>query len=136
MLKKSSTSYVLDRMPTSSGYEASDSVFIHGLVLEASIGLYDEEKLKKQPVEISVDMDLLPIDGAAQQDTIVCYDMLSQKIRELVNAGHIYLVETLAEKVADICLAEPRVFRVAVSIGKPDAVTDAQSVGVRIVRSC
>lgn len=136
MLKKPSSSYGPGQMSVSNDYEASDSVFIHGLVLEASIGLYDEEKLKKQPVEISVDMDLLPMEGAARQDTIVCYDTLSQKIRKLVDAGHIYLVETLAERIADICLAEARVFRVAVSVGKPDAVKGAQSVGVRIVRSC
>ncbi len=135
MLDKTSSTYRKPLPEAIQDTEAVDCVFIDGLVIEASIGVYDEEKHKKQPVEISVHMYLQPLNGKPTLKTIVCYDTLTQKIAALVEREHIYLVETLAEEIAGICLAEPRVFRVNVSVGKPKAIEQARNVGVQITRS-
>lgn len=117
-----------------SGHEA-DRVFIHDLVVDASIGLYDDEMLQTQPVQLSIDMDLLPLQEQATKETIVCYDTLSSQIEAMIAEGHIDLVETLAERIAELCLARSRVFRVTVSVAKPEAVKTAAAVGARITRS-
>ena len=54
--------------------------------------------------------------------------------RAIVERGHINLVETLAEKIAVLCLANGRVRSVRVRVEKLDIVPDAQSVGVEIER--
>jgi len=50
-------------------------------------------------------------------------------------AGHVNLVETLAERIAGDCLADARVAAVRVRIEKPDVIANAQAVGVEIVRT-
>ena len=55
-------------------------------------------------------------------------------IRKIVATGHINLVETLAELIADRCLEDPRVKKVKVRVEKMDVFADATSVGVEIER--
>lgn len=125
----------LSTPPLAASVEDADRVFIDGLVIDASIGLYDEEMQKTQKVEISIEMHLLPADGPPTARNIVCYDKVSSEVKTLVASGHIYLVETLAEEIAQICLAHERVFRTTVSVAKPEAIDGAAGVGVQITRT-
>src|SRR3546814_2748442 len=59
---------------------------------------------------------------------------LVQIARDAVAAGHVRLVETLAERLADECLADRRVLSVRVRVEKLDVFADASSVGVEIER--
>jgi hypothetical protein len=52
----------------------------------------------------------------------------------VVEAGHTRLAETLAEKIALACLAEPRILRLRVMVEKPSVLPDVTSVGVWIER--
>jgi len=65
---------------------------------------------------------------------VVCYEKIAEKVRNLIGRGHVNLVETLAEDVAVICLANIRVHSVRVRVEKLDIMTDAASVGVEIER--
>jgi dihydroneopterin aldolase len=112
-----------------------DRVFVHDLVLDVEIGVYTHEKGVTQRVRFSVDVELLPA-GAALDDDIgraFDYDTIVNGIKHSVAGGHINLVETLAEKIARHCLANPRAARVAVRIEKLDKEPGA--VGVEIVRA-
>ncbi len=111
-------------------------IFIRDLVLSCSIGVHDWEKLAPQRVRINVDVTARE-PGAALEDDIgkvVSYDDLVNSIRGVVAEGHINLVETLAERVADICLSDPRVVIVRVRVEKPDVIVEASGVGVEIER--
>lgn len=111
-------------------------VFIRDLVLSCSIGVYDHERLAPQRVRINLDVTARE-PGAALSDDIakvVSYDDLVDGIRRVATQGHINLVETLAENVATLCLADPRVVLVRVRVEKPDVIVDASSVGVEIER--
>ena len=114
-----------------------DQIFIHDLVLDASIGIYESELTATQPVKFNIALDVTPIGQGSvhDEDNIVCYDTLCQGIRSIVEKGHIGLVETLAEQVAELCLKPSRARKVSVSIAKPNAIAEAQDVGIRIVRS-
>ena len=56
------------------------------------------------------------------------------RVRAVVAAGHVQLVETLAERIAETCLADERVMAARVKVEKLDVFADAASVGVEIER--
>lgn len=111
-------------------------VFVRDLTLMASIGVYAQEQDILQRirinVDVSVDESLAVVDG--DLSSVVCYDSIVRKIRTLVESGHIHLVETLAERIADMSLQDRRVRGVRVRVEKLDAVADTASVGVEIER--
>jgi dihydroneopterin aldolase len=112
-----------------------DRVFIHDLVLDVEIGVYTHEKGVTQRVRFSVDVDVLPA-TVALEDNIARtfdYDMIMNGIKDIISRGHINLVETLAEEIAQRCLAHPRASSVLVKIEKLDKEPGA--VGVEIVRA-
>jgi len=112
-------------------------VFIHDLVLEASIGVLAEEKQFRQPVRINLDLAVCdPVDDLRDDlANVVCYEQMAHRIRAIVEAGHLHLVETLAEKIAAASLENPRVRRVRVRVEKPNAIAGAASAGVEVERA-
>lgn len=108
-------------------------VFIHGMKLKASIGIFDHEKARKQMIIISA--DLAVDEGEPYEDDIekvVNYKTIVENIEAYVEAGHVLLVETMAERIADICLADKLVKRVLVKIEKPEAFIHVGAVGVSV----
>ena len=112
-----------------------DRVFVHDLVLDVEIGVYTNEKGVTQRVRFTVDVDVIPATHALEDDIgrAFDYDTIIKGIKDIVARGHINLVETLAERIANHCLAHPRAARVTVTIEKLDKEPGA--VGVEIVRS-
>jgi dihydroneopterin aldolase len=117
-------------------------VFIRDLVLQARIGVYPEEKGGKQPVRINItyqtrDDGLDYPDGIGPDSVsrVVDYDGVAKRVRALVGRAHIELVETMAEQIAHLCLADPRVLSVRVSVEKLAVFADAVSAGVEIERA-
>jgi 7,8-dihydroneopterin aldolase/epimerase/oxygenase len=110
--------------------------FIRDLVLSCSIGVYDWEKLAPQRVRINVDVTAREPGAALADDVakVVSYDDVVKGIKSISSEGHINLVETLAERVADLCLSDPRVVVVRVRVEKPDVIVEAGGVGVEIER--
>jgi len=113
-----------------------DQILIEGLVLSSFIGMFAHEYDAPQPIRFDVIIDISPLSGYGGHDTdnIVRYDHIVENIKEILAAGHIDLVETLAEDVAKVCLSYSRAQQVCVTITKPAAFEDAEAVGVRITR--
>lgn len=112
-------------------------VFVHDLELNASIGVHTHEKEERQRIRINLDLAVREDAVAAEQDAlahVVCYEKVVSDIRRLVDAGHVNLVETLAERVAAMCLEDRRVRVARVRVEKLDVFPDAASVGVEIER--
>lgn len=111
-------------------------VFVRDLRLQAGIGLYDHERGRKQTVIINLDLAVLePAAPPVAHADVVCYDQVTQSVRALVEQGHVDLVETLAETIAELCLRDPRVARIRVRVEKPEAIPDAASAGIEIERT-
>lgn len=111
-------------------------VLIRDLVLQARIGIFAREQAAAQRVRFNVELGVP--DRPPQRDSIrevVRYDHVIDRIREIVAAGHVNLVETLAERVAAQCLAVPDVLWVRVRVEKLDIDPDAAAVGIEIVRN-
>lgn len=111
----------------------TDLVFVHDLVLEARIGAYARERDTPQRVRFDVDATILRFDRVAEDmRDVFSYDLISDGIRMLVEAGHVELVETLAERIAAMLLVHPRVVKAAVRVQKLD--TGSGVVGIAIER--
>jgi dihydroneopterin aldolase len=118
-------------------------VFIRDLVLQASIGVYDSEHQATQRVRLNLDM-AVDDEGARPQSQmavgrddlsrVVDYEAIGNKARAIIAAGHVQLVETLAERIAQAILADPRIRLVRVRVEKLDVFADAASAGVEIER--
>ena len=111
-------------------------VFIRDLILPCSIGVHRHEKDAEQRVRINLDLAVSEGDQPINDDirNVICYEGLAGGIEEIVSRGHINLVETLAENIAEMCLRDQQVQSARVRIEKLDILEGAESVGVEIER--
>lgn len=111
-------------------------VFVRDLMVQAEIGVHRHEKRQRQPVRINIDLTVRetgqPIDD--RLENVVDYETLVDGVRALIGAGHINLVETLAEQIAGLALSDNRVVATRVRVEKVQVMKDAESVGVEIER--
>lgn len=111
-------------------------VFVRDLELPARIGVHTHEKAGPQRIRLNLDLGVR--EGAValedRLENVVCYESVLDRVRAIVAAGHVNLVETLAERIAQTCLEDARVRRAVVRIEKLDVFSDAASVGVTIER--
>lgn len=112
-------------------------VFVNGLALNAEIGAYEHEQGRAQPVRIDIELEVVePSDPTGDRlEDVVCYNRLTQGVKAIIAEGHIKLVETLAERIAELAMAHPMVLTVRVRIEKPQAIPEAAAAGVEIWRS-
>jgi len=122
--------------PKAEAQPAVYRVFVRDLVVSCSIGVFDHERLAPQRVRINVDLTAREPGAVLDDDVakVVRYDDVIEGIRMLIAEGHVNLVETLAERIAEFCLGNPRVLIVRVRVEKPDVVVEAAGVGVEIER--
>lgn len=113
-----------------------DTVFIRGLRVETTIGIYDWEKEIKQPVVLDLEMASDVARGAATDriEDALDYKTVSKRLKQFVSESRFELVETLAERCAAILRDEFGVPWVRLTLNKVGAVTDAEGVGVIIER--
>jgi dihydroneopterin aldolase len=107
-------------------------VFVRGLKVEAWIGVYDHEHGRQQPLVIDVELDVAASHCEQLGDT-VNYETILQAAQAIAAAGHIDLVETFAERLAEAAFADSRVTRARVRVEKPLALAPhAAAAGVEI----
>lgn len=113
-----------------------DKVFIEALEIECQIGIYDWERTIRQPIVLDVEMafdNRVPAASDDIRDTLD-YKAVSKRLVQFVGDSGFGLVETLAERCAEIILDEFKVGWVGIKLSKPGAVRGARAVGVRIER--
>lgn len=114
-----------------------DKVFIEALEIDALIGIYDWERRIRQTLVFDIEMafdNRVPAASDAIEDTLN-YKDVSRRVEDYVAQSGFGLVETLAERVAEIILDEFGVSHVRLKLSKPGAVRGARAVGVIIERS-
>jgi dihydroneopterin aldolase len=125
-----------------SAAEGLRHVFVRDLVLAARIGVHAHEQRGAQRVRITVDLAVDdpgatgagPAVGADELGRVLDYGGVVAAVRGIVAAGHVRLVETLAERIAAACLDNGFVKKVRVTVEKLDVFADAGSVGVAVER--
>lgn len=113
-----------------------DQVLIECLTLDASIGVFDWEKKIKQTLVFDLQLNC-DFSAAAQSDEIadaIDYVAVSEELERVTLAKHYQLLECLANDIASALFNKFSIESLVLKIGKPGAVSKAQSVGVRISR--
>ena len=113
-----------------------DIVFIEDLRIETVIGIYDWERKIRQTIAIDLEMafdNRKPASSDKIDDTLD-YKAVSKRLIAFVENSHFELVETLAERSAEIVMQEFNVPWLRLKLSKPGAVTGSRAVGVRIER--
>ena len=113
-----------------------DKVFITGLSIQTTIGFYQWEKEIKQTLIIDLAMGW-DIANAAKNDELaktLDYADISLAVERFANNNPVDLIETLAERLASYLMVQYHIPWLKLSIGKPGAVHNTQTVGVEIER--
>lgn len=112
-------------------------VLIRDMEIVASVGVFEHEKRYEQRIVVSLELDVCDTyDGDSDRlEHVLDYAQVVEGTVRLVQAGHVHLIETLAERIAAMCLADPRVLAVKVKIEKPDVLPQVRSVGIEIERA-
>ena len=113
-----------------------DKIHIRDLCVSCVIGIFPEERVKQQDILLNITLyaDLSRAGNTDSIEDTVDYKRVKKQVLALVADSSYFLLEKLAQKVADICLEDPLVFQVTVIADKPGALRYARSVAVEITR--
>jgi dihydroneopterin aldolase len=114
-----------------------DKISVEGLALEVIIGVHEWEQTTPQPVLIDVDL-YTDTTAAANTDDLtktLSYGDIARTVTSFAERSRFKLIETLAEQLAALILADYAVDRIRVRVSKPQAVKSAANVSVTIERS-
>ena len=113
-----------------------DIIYLKDLRIDTIVGIYEWERRTRQTVIFDIEMGA-DISKAASSDAIedtLNYKAVAKRIISFVEGSECQLIETLAERVADILLREFKVPWLRLSLNKQGAVRGVRDVGVIIER--
>jgi len=113
-----------------------DIIFLRDLRIETIIGIYDWERRIKQTVSLDLEMgaDIRKAAASDHIDDTLNYKAVAKRLIEFVGASEYPLVETLAERIAEVVLGEFQVPWLRLTVNKTGAVRGARDVGIIIER--
>lgn len=113
-----------------------DIVYIRDLEIKTIIGIFDWEREQRQVISLDLEMATDNRAAAASDsiDDALDYKSVAKRLIDFVERSDFFLVETLAERIAEIVLDEFAVPWLKLRLGKPGAVTGSKDVGVIIER--
>ncbi len=114
----------------------TDVIFLAGLTVDCIVGIWDWERRVKQKVVLDLEM-AADIRRAAASDSIddtLDYKRVAKRLLGFVGDSQFQLVETLAERVAELVITEFDVPWVRVRLNKQGAIRGARDVGILIER--
>jgi dihydroneopterin aldolase len=114
-----------------------DIVYLNDLRIDTVIGIYEWERRIRQTVVIDIEMatDVAKAARSDQIDDAVNYKAVAKRLIAFVGESEFQLVETLAERIAQLVLSEFDVPWLRLRVNKQGAVRGARDVGVIIERS-
>jgi dihydroneopterin aldolase len=105
------------------GYAVSDRISLRGLRVRGHHGVYDFERRDGQDFVVDVELELGLAEAARTDDVAdtVHYGELAGRLAEVIAGDPVNLIETLADRLAAVCLADARVAAATVTVHKPQA---------------
>jgi dihydroneopterin aldolase len=114
-----------------------DKIFLNRLNIDAVIGIWEWERSVKQTVRIDLEIgtDARAVAITDSIEGALNYRDVAKRLISFVGSSAFFMVETLAESVAQIIITEFEVPWVKVSVSKPGAVRGSEDVGIMIERT-
>ena len=118
-------------------FKYNRKVIIKNLVLNIFIGIHDFEKKKKQKVRFNIEVITNPFVKPNNKDlkTILNYEEIINKIKDLVKKEHHELLEDLAENIFTIIFQNNLAQKAKIKIEKLEIIKNSESVGVEFLKS-
>ena len=118
---------------------SADALELRGLRALGVHGVLPEEQSRPQPFEVDLDIEA-DLSQAGRSDDLgdtLDYGAVSEMVVKVVTGEHFALLERLAERIADVVLADGRVDAVTVAVRKlrPPVPVELSTAGVRIRRA-
>ena len=123
---------IVELKPTKSKSSIKRTVFIKDFIIEEIIGIHEHEKIKKQKIKFNIVLDVNQSSVPNEKDikSIVDYEKITNKLENLTKVKKYNFLESLAEDSFKEIFEDKRINSVAIKIEKPDAIKNAESVGV------
>jgi len=114
----------------------SDQIHIKDILVRTIIGINDDERVNPQDVLINLTLftNTRPAGESDDISDAVNYRTITKKVIAMVENSRFFLVEKMAAEIANVCLENPQVEKVRVSVEKPGALRFTRSVGITIER--
>ena len=113
---------------------AQDELTVSGIECFAHHGVFDFERRDGQlfVVDLTLGFDTGPAAESGNLQDTVDYGSLVASVKSAVESDPVPLIETVAQRIAGVCLSDPRVQWARVTLHKPDAPIDATFADVAL----
>ena len=128
---------IIELQPKKNKNSIKRSVLIKDFIIHEIIGIHNHEKIKKQKIKFNIVIDGNQNTVPDEKDikSIVDYEKITTKIQNLTKSKKYNFLESLAEDSFGEIFEDKRVNSVKITIEKPDAIKNADSVGVEVFKS-
>lgn len=112
-----------------------DKIFVNNFVKDVEIGAYQSERGHTQKIRFNVVLEVLEPTKDLQDDVdrVLSYEIILDSINLCLLKQRYNLLETLAEKIAETCLLNTRVYTVHIKVEKLDKIPG--TMGISLFRS-
>ena len=128
---------ILELKPEKNKNSIKRSVFIKDFTIQETIGIHEHEKIKKQKIKFNIVIDVNQNTLPDEKDikSIVDYEEITNKLKNLAKNKKYNFLESLAEDSFKEIFEDKRINSVKIKIEKPDAIKNADSVGVEVLKN-
>ena len=113
------------------------TVLIKDFIVNEIIGIHEHEKIKKQKIifNLVIDVNQNTVPNDSDLNSIIDYEKITNKLKNLTKNKNYNFLESLAEDSFKEIFEDKRINSIKIKIEKPDAITNAKSVGVEVFKN-
>ena len=128
---------IVELKPDNNKSSIRRTVFIKDFIIQEIIGIHEHEKTKKQKIKFNIVVDINKNTVPDEKDikSIVDYEKITNKLENLVKNKKYNFLESLAEDSFKEIFKDKRINSVKIKIEKLDAIKNADSVGVEVLKN-
>jgi len=128
---------IIELKPDNNKSSIRRTEFIKDFIIQEIIGIHEHEKTKKQKIKFNIVLDVNQntVPDEKNIKSIVNYEKITNKLENLVKNKKYNFLESLAEDSFKEIFEDKRINSVKIKIEKPDAIKNADSVGVEVFKS-
>ena len=128
---------IIELKPDNKKSSIRRTVFIKDFIIQEIIGIHEHEKTKKQKIKFNIVVNVNQNTVPDEKDikSIIDYEKITNKLENLVKNKKYNFLESLAEDSFKEIFEDKRINSVKIKIEKPDAIKNADSVGVEVLKN-
>ncbi len=128
---------IIELKPRKNKNTIKRGVFIKDFIIQEIIGIHEHEKIKKQKIKfnIFIDVEQNAVPNEKDIKSIIDYEKITNKLENLAKSKKYNFLESLAEDSFGEIFDDKRVNSVKIKIEKPDALKNAESVGIEVFKT-